>query len=127
VLDWTNADLGDPHADVATTLLLLECVPAPAKGWWESKALLIGRPLFRPLLSWWYGRTYRRRRPLDEGRLAYYRAWSALRYLARYGCCLRDGAEAVGCKSSLVEHLDPGLLDALARCFRRWSGVAVSL
>src|SRR5262249_10261515 len=29
VLDWTYADLGDPHADVATTLLILDCVPGP--------------------------------------------------------------------------------------------------
>src|SRR5262249_47888212 len=26
VLDWTEADLGDPHADVATTLMLMETV-----------------------------------------------------------------------------------------------------
>jgi aminoglycoside phosphotransferase (APT) family kinase protein len=127
VLDWTYADLGDPHADVATTLMVLACVPASAKGLWERLALWAGRPLMRPLLSWWYRRAYHRRRPLDEGRLAYYRAWSALRQLVRYGRCLRGGAEACGCKPSLLAHLDSGLLGILGRYFRRWSGVAVRL
>jgi len=127
VLDWTYADVGDPHADVATTLMLLECVPATAKGLWERFAVLVGRPVMRPLLSWWYRRAYNRRRPLDEERLSYYGAWSALRQLVRYGRCLRAGPEACGCKPSLLDHLDSRLLNVLGRYFRRCSGVAVSL
>ena len=127
VLDWTYADVGDPHADVATTLMLLECVPASAKGLWERFALLVGRPVMRPLLSWWYRRAYNRRRPLDEDRLTYYGAWAALRQLVRHGRCLRAGPEACGCKPSLLEHLNSGLLDVLGRYFRRCSGIAVRL
>jgi aminoglycoside phosphotransferase (APT) family kinase protein len=121
VLDWTYADLGDPHADVATTLLLLECVPVAAKGLWERLAILVGRPV----LSGWYRHVYRRHRDLDEERLAYYRAWAALRRLVRYVRWLRAGPGVSGCKPCLVEHLGPDLLGALCRSFRRWAGVKV--
>ena len=38
MLDWTYADLGDPHADVATTLLILDCFLPPEKSLWERLA-----------------------------------------------------------------------------------------
>jgi aminoglycoside phosphotransferase (APT) family kinase protein len=123
VIDWTYADLGDPHADVATTLLLLECVPAPVTGLWNRLGAAVGRRL----IANWYLRSYRQLRPLDEKRLTYYRAWSALHQLIRYGSALRAGPEAQGCKSSLVEHLTPELLGALCEYVKRWAGVDVSL
>jgi len=122
VLDWTYADRGDPHADVATTLLILDCFPAATRNPWHRLCLVVGRPVVR----WCYRRAYARLRPLDEGRLAYYRAWSALRHLVRYGSWLRAGPEANGCKCSLVEHAGPGLLTTLCHYFRRWAGVEVS-
>jgi aminoglycoside phosphotransferase (APT) family kinase protein len=120
VLDWTYADLGDAHADVATTLMLLKCAPAGGQNVWERLAVLPGRPITR----WWYLHAYRRQRPLDRGRLAWYRAWAALRQLVRYGRCLGGDREA---SPLLAAHLDPDLLAALCRYFRRWSGVEVSL
>jgi aminoglycoside phosphotransferase (APT) family kinase protein len=122
VIDWTYADLGDPHADVATTLLIVECAPA-GEGLWERLQVLVGRPI----LTGWYLHVYRGLRRLDERRLAYFRAWSALRRLVRYARWLRAGPEVSGCKPDLVEHLDPDFLGALRRYFRRWSGVDVHL
>jgi aminoglycoside phosphotransferase (APT) family kinase protein len=123
VLDWTYSDRGDPHADVATTLLLLDCFPAAGRNLWERLSLGVGRPV----VARRYHSAYARLQPLDEVQLAYYRAWSALRHLVRYGGWLRAGPEAAGCKCSLVEHAGPGLLTALCHYFRRWAGVEVSL
>jgi aminoglycoside phosphotransferase (APT) family kinase protein len=123
VLDWTYADVGDPHADVATTLTFLRCFPIELRTGWERLAVTVGRPL----VSGWYEHAYRRRRPLDRTRLDYYRAWAVLDHLVRYGGGLRDGPEAIDCKPSLARHLSPGLFAVLCRCFRQWTGVDVSL
>jgi aminoglycoside phosphotransferase (APT) family kinase protein len=122
VLDWTYAEVGDPHADVAMTLLLLEHAPVGA-GLPARLAALVGRPI----VERGYLRTYRRLRPLDEGRLAYFRAWAALRRLARYARWLRVGPGVSGCKHDLVGRLSPGFLDGLRRSFVRWSGVEIHL
>jgi aminoglycoside phosphotransferase (APT) family kinase protein len=122
ILDWTYADLGDPHADVATTLLLLECAPVEANG---PGRLIAG--IGRGLLAALYRRAYQRLRPLNDGRLAYFRAWSALCRLVRYGRWLRSGPAVSGCQATLVEHLAPAFLDSLGRAFRRWSGADVRL
>ena len=123
VLDWTYADLGDPHADVATTLTLLRCFPIDIRTGWKRMAIRFGRPLIAGV----YEYAYSRRRPLDPARLAYYRAWAALGHLARYGGVLRDGPEAIDCKPSLAKRLSPALFRTLCRYFRRWTGVDVSL
>jgi aminoglycoside phosphotransferase (APT) family kinase protein len=123
VLDWTYADLGDPHADVATTLLFLEAFPLPAHNWWERLAL----PLGRLVQARRYLRAYRRRRPLDEGRLSYYRAWSALIHLVRYGCWLRAGPKACDCRADASEHTTPDLIESLCRYFHRWAGIDLRL
>ncbi len=123
VLDWTYADLGDPHLDVGTTLMMLEAIPIAADSAWAWLAMRVGRPV----LTQWYLHSYQRRHALDPDRLNYYRAWAALHQLVRYGRWLRAGPEAYDCKASATEHLSPAVLDAVARYFRRWSGVAVRL
>ncbi|HEV3261361.1 MAG TPA: phosphotransferase [Gemmataceae bacterium] len=123
VIDWTYADVGDPHADVATTLMLMQCVPVQGKDPWERLAIRWGRPM----LWWQYLHAYRRRAPLDWGRLAYYRPYAALRRLARYGRWLHAGPEVTGSKPSLLEHLSPAHLAALGRYFHKWTGVAVRI
>jgi len=123
VLDWTYSDVGDPHADVATTLMLMQCVPVHGKGLWERLAIVCGRPM----LWWQYLRAYRRRAPLDPDKLAYYRAYAALRRLARYGRWLHAGPEVTGSKPSLLGHLSPTHLAALADYFHQWTGVAVHI
>jgi len=123
VLDWTYADLGDAHADVAMTRMLLECVPGVGAGWWERLVVGVGRPV----LAWLYLRAYRCRRPLDEGRLCYFEAWAALERLVRYENWLRRGAAACDCKPDVTAHLTPELLEAFARWFRGRTGVALRL
>jgi len=123
VIDWTYADVGDPHADVATTLMLMQCVAVQAQGVWERLAIFCGRPM----LWWQYVHAYRRRAPLDWDRLAYYRPYAALRRLARYGRWLHAGPEVTGSKPSLLEHLSPAHLAALSGYFHTWTGVAVRI
>ncbi len=123
VLDWTYADVGDAHADLAMSLLILECAPTPDAGLWERLAALIGRPVS----AGWYHHVYARQRPVDESILSYYRAWAALCRLARYGGWLRAGPELSDCKSAALEHVGTDLLDAFRGYFHRWSGVEVKL
>jgi aminoglycoside phosphotransferase (APT) family kinase protein len=123
VLDWTYADCGDPHADVATTLVIQECIPVESASVWDRLSVFVGRPL----VTSWYLHTYKQSRPLDDGRLAYYRAWAALRALTRYAHCACAGPEASDTKPALVAHLAPNLMKALGAYFERWSGVTVKL
>jgi aminoglycoside phosphotransferase (APT) family kinase protein len=73
-IDWTEADVGDPHADVAITLLLLRHAPTAGQTLWERGSVPVGRCL----TGYWYLKAYRRLHPLNRGHLAYYRAWAAL-------------------------------------------------
>jgi Ser/Thr protein kinase RdoA (MazF antagonist) len=123
VLDWSEADVGDPHADVATTLMILKCLSAEESTLYDRLLVGVGRVLFRR----WYLRAYRRRRPLDRDKLAYYRAWAAFGRLCRYGLWLHEGPGATGSKPSSLRHLSPGHVRTLEDYFRRWSGVAVRL
>jgi prepilin-type processing-associated H-X9-DG protein len=83
VLDWPHAIVADPAFDVATTLVILKLVPMEVAGlaaplrWLASAA--------RPLLVRGYLRHYRRRRPLDREKLAYYEAAACMKTLVRAG------------------------------------------
>lgn len=123
VLDWTEADVGDPHADVATTLMLLACSPIRGRTPRERLALRVGSVFLRR----WYLRAYRGRRPVDEHRLSYYRAWAALRRLCGYGRWLQAGPQSTGCKPCSLRYLTPEHLATLELYFRRWTGVEVCL
>jgi aminoglycoside phosphotransferase (APT) family kinase protein len=122
-LDWAEADVGDRHADVATTLLLLRCAPAPVRGAWRRLAL----PLARGVTSRQYLRAYRKLMPVDGQRLSYYCAWAALERLARYGRWLAAGPESTGAKPSAFCHVRPTHLGDVARFFRRHTGVDIRL
>lgn len=82
VLDWANAVLTDPAFDVAATFTILRSVPAGVavpgpRGWLAAGA--------QRLLAARYLAGYRRRRPVDPGRLAYYEVAAGLRALVRGG------------------------------------------
>ena len=83
VLDWPNALVADPAFDVGATLNILAFVPAgltslsPVTRWLVSLA--------QPVLARRYLAAYRRRRPIDDARLAYYRVAAGLRALVRAG------------------------------------------
>jgi aminoglycoside phosphotransferase (APT) family kinase protein len=123
VVDWSEADVGDRHADVATTLLLMYTV-AVAVTCLRERLLA---PLARWVLIRNYLRVYGRRLRLEPGTLRYYLAWTALRRLAVAGMWLRGGPHCHGCKPSAVGHLKTVYLERLQEVFRRCTGVPVRL
>lgn len=70
VIDWPNATRGDPHADVARTLLMFDIASVP-----PGAPALVRRleKLARRLIRSRYVAAYRRKRPLDDGLLARWR------------------------------------------------------
>ena len=123
LLDWNEADIGDPHADVAVTLMLMQCFPLRPWVSLQWPLLWVGRRLLR----WLYLLAYRRRRPLDPAKLAYYRGWAALRRVCSYGIWLHASPRVTGSKPSSLWHLTPSHLHSLCRYFHKWTGVRISL
>jgi aminoglycoside phosphotransferase (APT) family kinase protein len=123
VLDWSEADVGDRHADVATTVLLMQTAPVHDTSLRER--LLV--PATRWVMIHWYLHVYDRRLGLDLRLLRYYLAWTALRRLAIGGMWLRAGPQSNGCKPSAVRHLQTGYVERLQDCFRRWTGVGAHI
>lgn len=74
VIDWTDAGMGPPEADVARTLLLFQVASIAATGSVERIALKLAGPRMRGR----YRRTYEHSRPLDERRLLVWEALHAL-------------------------------------------------
>ena len=83
VLDWPHAIVADPAFDVATTLVILKLVPMDLAGLAMPLRWLAN--LARPLVIRAYLRHYRRRRPLDREKLAYYEAAACMKALVRAG------------------------------------------
>jgi aminoglycoside phosphotransferase (APT) family kinase protein len=123
VLDWTEADVGDYHADVGTSLTLMRCCTAGNPNLWER----CGLPLARALTIHWYLSSYSKRMPLDAGKLAYYKALAALKRLCGYGRWLRASPLSTGCKPTSIRYLNDGHLRTMQTFFRKATGVAVSL
>ncbi len=124
ILDWSDADVGDRHADVASSLVLIRSAPdAIAKTLYQWLWTLPGRWLF------WksYLHAYRKRLPLDEQRLAYYGAWAALRRLCRRGMYLRTTPQTNGCNPALHHYMSLERMDCLQEFMRRPSGILVSV
>jgi aminoglycoside phosphotransferase (APT) family kinase protein len=92
VLDWCESDVGDRHADVAATLLLLDTAPVVGITVVQRLACLTGRSMLRRR----YLRAYRRSFPIDRGRLRYFKAWAALHRLCRWGTWVRAGPGITG-------------------------------
>lgn len=123
VLDWGDSDVGDRHADVGATVVLLRTAPVEIRGPLRWPALWAGRPVI--LMR--YLNPYRRRAGLDRDRLRYFIAWAALRRLCRWGQWLAAGPASTGGKPSSLAHLRPDRVDDLRRCFRRAVGIDVQL
>jgi aminoglycoside phosphotransferase (APT) family kinase protein len=75
VIDWSDADLGDRHADVARTTTLMSFAHIVANSAVERIAL----KAIRGRLRRWYLRGYERALPLERRRLAYWEAAQSLR------------------------------------------------
>lgn len=123
VLDWPESDVGDRHADVATTLTLIRTAPVEFGRPWQRLTALPGRGM----LDRRYRRAYARLLPLDAVRLSYYLAWAALRRLCRYGMWMRAGPWVTGSKPTSLRYLSPRSVDQLCRCFERESGIDIAL
>jgi len=87
VIDWPNAGLGEPAADVATTRVLLTMGPLHVPS-------LVRRPIeaIRYWLAWRYSRVYRRLHPLSEARIRYYealRCYAAMLHVAQRRLAVR--------------------------------------
>jgi aminoglycoside phosphotransferase (APT) family kinase protein len=123
VLDWSEADLGDPHADVGTSVMFMECLPPIKITRLQRLAILAGRCIFLSK----YLSAYRRHLPLEEEKLAYYRALAAFRRLCNYGRWLQDGPEVSGNKPSMLECVTAKHCHALERYFTKWTTVRIQL
>jgi aminoglycoside phosphotransferase (APT) family kinase protein len=121
VLDWGEADVGDRHADVAMSLVLLRSAPVEVH--------TLGEWVLSPAARWAVTRRYFRRYngawPLDPARLRYYLAWASLRRLAICGAWRTAGPQATGYKGCCLRYLETGHLEALQRCFEQATGLEV--
>jgi aminoglycoside phosphotransferase (APT) family kinase protein len=123
VLDWTEVDVGDPHADVGVTRMLMDCLQLPRPTLIEKAAYHLGRGVLRRA----YLRAYIRRAYLERSKLAYYRAWAALRRLCGYGRWLDAGPLSTGSKPSSVRNLTRPHIGRLCRYFKKWTDVPINL
>jgi aminoglycoside phosphotransferase (APT) family kinase protein len=123
VLDWSDADVGDRHADVATTLFVTETAPVEAVRPWDGLLTAPGRWLVKHL----YLRAYRQRMPCDPARLRYFGALAALRRLATIGQWLRHGPETAGYQPGVLKRLSNSYIYTVERYFYRRTGVRASL
>jgi ABC-type phosphate/phosphonate transport system substrate-binding protein len=120
VLDWSESDVGDRHADLGATLVLMKTAPVETQSIWESWSLKPGRFL----LCRRYLRGYRKCFEINEETLSYYEAWAALRRLCRYGQWLRAGPEATGGRHSSLRHLSSAQVGAVEHCFFQQTSAA---
>ena len=121
VLDWSESDFGDRHADLGAALTLMDAGPLEDASWLDRVMLPIGRFFMRAQ----YCRGYASRLPLDRKRLHYYQAWGALRRLSWYGCWVCAGPHVMGYKPGAVQHVRRRHVAALERYFEKYTGVAV--
>jgi aminoglycoside phosphotransferase (APT) family kinase protein len=123
VVDWCESDLGDRHADLAVSLLLIDSTPLDNLTLRQGLVSRLGRYLLREF----YLRTYRRILPIHGQRLRYYLAWAALARLARWGMWLRDSPLITGSKPSAVIHVTDEAIGFLEDYFETITGVAIHL
>lgn len=123
VLDWADSDVGDRHADVAATLILIRSAPVEIPYLWQRVLHRAARILLERL----YLRFYRYHLPLNRKLLSYYLALSSLRRLSRWGLWLRAGPRITGSKPSSIRFWNKTEANVLESCFLRQSKVRVSL
>ena len=117
VLDWPNTLVAAPECDVAATLVILRLTPIGVLPMPVALRPLVG--LLRPIMTTRYLARYRRARPLDPARLAYYEAGACMRGLVRAAEARHSGDTNPLDASSFGERL--------AARFARLTGVPVAL
>lgn len=121
VIDWCESDVGDRHADVATSLMLMKTAPVPIPRWWQRPFAGMARWLIHKR----YLRAYERELPLDREKLSYYTALACLRRLGRWGTWARATPRITGSKPSAYQSLCANRVGNLERCFRDETGIVV--
>jgi hypothetical protein len=112
VIDWSDARLGDRHADVARTLALFWIAKIAATSRLERWLLTAARGRLRS----GYLAGYRAEAPLDDARLRY---WEALHTASGWAQLLElpyDTREAV---PEMVSRIEPSLAAEVKRRFCR--------
>ena len=110
VIDWSDAGIGDRHADVARTILLFELAGiATTKRFERSVLNIVG-----PFVAKAYGRAYERLLPLDAERLA---LWRPAHLIHAWAQTLGAHAGRFDDDGGLAARLPKGLLDGLQRRF----------
>jgi aminoglycoside phosphotransferase (APT) family kinase protein len=123
VLDWSQVDVGDRHADVAVTKMFLDCMQVDRPTWWQRFNFWGGRLLLRH----GYLAAYQRRFPLDTSLLGYYSAWASLGRLCTYCSWLRAGPAAFGSKPASLGKITQSHVDRFCQYFEEHTGVGVSI
>jgi aminoglycoside phosphotransferase (APT) family kinase protein len=121
VLDWSESDVGDYHADVATTLFLMALSPVKLTRLLDRVAALPGRFLLRNR----YRKAYLRHRPLDPVLLNYYLALASFRRLTRYQIWQLATPCVTGSKPSALQNIDTAGIHFMKRYFGRRTGVVL--
>jgi aminoglycoside phosphotransferase (APT) family kinase protein len=89
VIDWPNAGLGEPAANVATTRVLLTMGPLPAPDFVHRPINAVHR-----WLAWRYSSVYCQLHPLSKARIWYYQAlrcYAAMLHVAQRRLVVRAG------------------------------------
>lgn len=119
VIDWSGAALGDRHADIASTLVLVRAPPiAPPDGWLERILIRFGGPI----LAWLYLRRYRSQLPIDADRLRYWEALNVFHWWSRLATFELVDPGALGLKGDVGERIRDGQLKRMRDYFLRLSG-----
>jgi len=119
VVDWPNALVADAEFDVAATLDILRFVPVDLVGIPKVVGLLAR--MAQPILAARYLVAYRRRRPIDRERLAYYEVAAAMRALVQAGEARQRPAQVLGALEASA------YAERLAALVARLTGVTVTL
>lgn len=110
VIDWTDAAIGDRHADVARTLTLFWVAPIAASNAGERTLLKLARGYLQSA----YLREYVRLHPVDRARLA---CWEAL---AAFGGLLQlaeNQSSRAGARTEYEQRVPPDMLEQVRRYF----------
>ncbi len=115
VIDWSDAAIGDRHADVARTVTLLWFAQIAATSIVERLVLRAVRGFMRRR----YLAAYQRHLPVDPVRLRYWEAVSAFNAWLQLVELEARGANAPQAQLEMVQRLPDGVLDQVRRYF--WS------
>ena len=123
LVDWSEATLGDPHADFGCMEAIIRCAAIENVPLTTVPFVPVGRYILCKRIR----KAYRELLPIDEHKLNYYRAWAAMVHLCREGWWLFGKPELAGGKRSTRNKITPRMIRSLEQFFERYSNVRVHL